>query len=299
MSTAAIGLDPSRHGSLDRMAMPAGTADLSRIVHATDFSAAGEPAFDHALRLAVAAKSHFYLVHARHLAPGQDADWAACPGVRSTLGRWGFLPAGAAPAEVHERLGVRVTKAEVPDRDPVDGVLRFVADNLGNLLVLATHARDDATYWLRGSVAETLARRAQIPTLFLPYGSRGFVEHATGMVTLHNILLPADRSIPSGEAAALGLRLADTLGGTDAILHLLHVGPVEDAPITAVEEGRLRRVQADGPVVDAIAMQAEAVAADLVVMPTQGHDGLLDHLLGSTTEQAHRIGRPLLAVPAG
>ena len=135
MSTAAIGLDPSRHGSLDRMAMPAGTADLSRIVHATDFSAAGEPAFDHALRLAVAAKSHFYLVHARHLAPGQDADWAACPGVRSTLGRWGFLPAGAAPTEVHERLGVRVTKAEVPDRDPVDGVLRFVADNLGNLLV--------------------------------------------------------------------------------------------------------------------------------------------------------------------
>ena len=61
---------------------------------------------------------------------------------------------------------------------------------------------------------------------------------------------------------------------------------------------RLSRISVEGQVVDAIAQQAEAVAADLVVMPTHGPDGLADHLFGTTTEHAlHRVRRPLLAVP--
>ena len=99
------------------------TPPFDRIVHPTDLSQDGTPAFDHALRLAVAGRSHFYLVHAAHLAPGDDGDWDAFPGVRSTLRRWSMLPQDAAPEAVHERLGVRVTKAEVPDRDPIDAAI--------------------------------------------------------------------------------------------------------------------------------------------------------------------------------
>jgi hypothetical protein len=36
---------------------------LRSVVHPTDFSPAGLDAFTHALRLAVAAKSHFYILH--------------------------------------------------------------------------------------------------------------------------------------------------------------------------------------------------------------------------------------------
>jgi nucleotide-binding universal stress UspA family protein len=286
-------------------ATPVDTADFGRIVHATDFSEAGEQAFAHALRLAVAARGHFYLVHAEHLEPGQDADWAAFPGVRSTLSRWGLLPADAEPAAVHERLGVRVTKADVPDRDPADGVLRFVTDKRCDLLVLATNLRDDLAQWLEGSIAESLARRSGLPTLFLPVGAAGFVDPATGAAALRNILLPADRAVPPGRAASLALRIADALGCGDAVLHTLHVGDPGDAPVLAVaprDEPRVRRVvHAEGAaVVDAIAAQAETLAADLIVMPTRGHDGPLDRLHGSTTEQAlHRTRRPLLAVPAG
>jgi nucleotide-binding universal stress UspA family protein len=62
----------------------------------------------------------------------------------------------------------------------------------------------------------------------------------------------------------------------------------------------VRHVQAEGPLVETIVAQADAVEADLIVSLTHGRDGLLDHLRGSTTEQIlHHAKRPLLMVPAG
>jgi nucleotide-binding universal stress UspA family protein len=43
---------------------------------------------------------------------------------------------------------------------------------------------------------------------------------------------------------------------------------------------------------------ATMIDADLVVMPTHGHDAVLDAVRGSTTERVtRRLGRPLLSVP--
>jgi nucleotide-binding universal stress UspA family protein len=284
------------------MATSATSFDFKHIAHPTDFAAAGEPAFAHALRLAVASKSHFYLVHAEYLEPGEDADWDAFPGVRSTLCRWGLLPADAEPAAVAQQLGVRVTKADVPDRNPADGVLRFIEDNQAHLLVLATRAGNDGHGPRRGSVAETVARRAGIPALFLPWGVPGFVDPRSGATSLRNILQPIDLGTPPGAAASLALRLADMLGCGDAVLHALHVGDPSRAPtvgVAAEHEPRVRRLQAEGPLIETIVAQADAVQADLIVSVTHGRDGLLDHLRGSTTEQIlHQAQRPLLAVPA-
>lgn len=283
------------------MVTSANGIDFSHIAHPTDFAEAGEPAFAHALRLAVASRGHFYLVHAEYLEPGEDADWDAFPGVRSTLCRWGLLPADAEPAAVYQTLGVRVTKADVPERNPADGVLRFVEDNRADLLVMATRAGSEGAL-RHGSVAETVARRAGIPALFLPWGAPGFVDSRTGQARLRNILQPVDVATPPGSAASLALRLADSLGCTDAVLHALHVGAPGRAPAVAVaaaHEGRVRHVQVEGPLVETIVTQADAVDADLIVSLTHGRDGLLDHLRGSTTEQIlHHAKRPLLMVPA-
>jgi nucleotide-binding universal stress UspA family protein len=278
--------------------------DFGHIVHPTDFSAGGEAAFVHALRLALAARGYFYLVHAEKLEAGEDADWSAFPGIRSTLTRWGLLAADADPGEVHERLGLRATKADIPDDDPVDGVLRFVDKNRCDFLVVATHAREGLQRLLQGSVAETLARKARLPTLFLPLHARGFVDIGTGAPSLRNILVPVERGTAPGAAATLALRMAGALGCGEAALHSLHVGLAADAPILAVapeDEPRVRRIVAeDGPVVDTIVDQAARLDADLIVMATRGRDGLMDLLRGSTTEQVLRqANRALLAVPAG
>jgi nucleotide-binding universal stress UspA family protein len=283
---------------------PLAAHGFSHVVHPTDFSAGGEPAFVHALRLALAARGHFYLVHAEELEPGDDADWGAFPGIRSTLTRWGLLAPDADPGEVHERLGLRATKVDIPDDDPVDGVLRFVDRNRCDFLVVATHAREGLARLLQGSVAETLARKAQLPTLFLPLHARGFVDVATGAPALRNILVPIDSGTAPGAAAALALRMADALDCDEAALHSLHVGPPEDAPVLAVDpehEPRVRRtIVKDGSVVETIVDHAARLDAELIVMATRGRDGLMDHLRGSTTEQVLRqANRALLAVPAG
>jgi nucleotide-binding universal stress UspA family protein len=282
-------------------AAPIDAQDFTFIVHPTDFTAGGEPAFAHALRLALAAHGHFYLVHAEKLEIGEDADWAAFPGVRSTLTRWGLLAPDATPSAVQDRLGLKVTKSDVPDEDPTDAILRFTTENRCDLLVLATHAREGLARFFLGSIAETLARRAKIPTLFLPVGSTGFVDAATGKAALRNILLPIDLSASAGYAASLALRIADALGCEDAVLHALHVGAPDEMPAVAVDarhEPRLRRILADGAVVPRILQSAAELDAELIVMATRGRDGLLDALRGSTTEQVLRqAGRPLLAVP--
>lgn len=276
------------------------TLPLSYLVYPTDFTAQGEVAFAHALRLALAVKGHLCLVHAESPAVDDDPDWGAFPGVRAILSRWGLLAHDAPRNAVAEQLGLRVAQAIASDADPARALGHFFEENRCDLLVLAAHARDGLARLLHGSIAEPLARRARVPTLFLPFGARGFVDAGTGAARLGNVLLPVDLATPSREAVSLALRMADALGCESAVAHLLHVGPPGEAPAVTVDgrqEARLRRVAADGAVVPAILETAARVDADLIVMPTRGHDSLLDALRGSTTEQVlHQAGRAVLAI---
>lgn len=282
---------------LDRDDAPA----LGHIVHPTDLTVLSEIAFAHALRLALAFEGHLGIVHAASPAADEEPDWAAFPGVRALLARWGLLDPEAPRAAVAERLGLRVSKTDIPVADPLRALERFFEENRCDLLVLATHAREGLARLLHGSIAEAMARWAQVPTLFLPPEGRGFVDAETGAVRLADILLPVHVATPPHEAAALALKMADALGHEHARLHLLHVGPAEAAPAVSVDPRHarnLRRIAADGAVVPAIVEAAARIDADLIVMATHGHDGPLDALRGSTTEQVLRqAGRALLAVP--
>src|SRR3954447_14933910 len=177
----------------------------------------------------------------------------------------------------------------------------FFEENRCDLLVLATHAREGLARLLHGSIAEALARQVDGPSLLLPLGSRGFVDAATGTPRLKSILVPVDPATSPEAAVSLTLMMADALGCEDALAYTLHVGSPEGAPVVAVDarhEPRLRRLTGEGEVVPAILDAATRVDANLIVMATRGHDGLLDALRGSTTERVlHHAGRAVLAVP--
>ena len=112
---------------------------LGSVVHPTDFSPAGLDAFAHALRLAVAAKSHFYILHIE--CETEQADWVQFPRVRETLAAWGMIAPDAPRSAVASELGLRVEKAIIGSDDPVRGVEAFVEQHQCDLLVLMTHAR--------------------------------------------------------------------------------------------------------------------------------------------------------------
>ena len=60
---------------------------IDSILHPSDFSAASEVAFAHALKAALIAKAQLTVMH---VSPGMTAEWTDFPGVRDTLTRWGL-----------------------------------------------------------------------------------------------------------------------------------------------------------------------------------------------------------------
>lgn len=270
---------------------------LARVLFATDLTHDGDTAFAHALRIALSSKGELAIVHAATRRVGKT--WEQFPRVRASLAGWGVLEPGVAAAEVEARLGLHVRKIDVPD-DPRHGVLDVLERRPCDLVVLATHARAGLERLLLPSFAEPIAREGHTPALVLPTGSSGFVDPATGGATLHNILIPVDSRPPAGRAIELAVALADVLDQSGAVIHLLHAGPdFPELELPAALEPRLRRRAMPAPVVEAILETAEKVRADLIVMPTRGHDSLADTLRGSTTEQVlRRANLPVLAVPA-
>ena len=273
---------------------------IRSILHPTDLTQLSEPAFAHALRIAQSARSRFYLLHAEP--KESEVDWTAFPAVRETLARWGLLDPGVPADTDAERGRVEVRKVQMRDKDPVRAISRFLDEHTIDLIVLATHGREGMPRWLRGSVAEPVARQAYLPTLFIPDGARGFVSAESGEIRLSKVLVPVDRQPRPERAVHECLKLGQTLRSSDLLLRTLHVGDPADVPVLQAEtvgstrfESSIRR----GDAVEQILGAASELEVDLIAMATAGHQGFLDALRGSTTERVLRQAPcPVLAVPA-
>jgi nucleotide-binding universal stress UspA family protein len=270
------------------------------IVHPTDLAPASEVAFAHALKLALVTGAELDLLHVSR--PGAPVGRDAFPGVGATLTRWG-IPQPEAATVPPGTAGLRVGKIVGVDSNLVRSVVDYVAKHQTELVVLATHQRDGLERWLHAATAEPIARRAREMTLFIPSRAAGFVSAETGAVTLRRILIPVDR-VPAPQPAVEAL--AALLAGVrcvEASIVLLHVGEGGEVPAveTPLRDGwHWERELRGGKPVDAILDAATRIDADLIVMTTQGHQGLADALRGSTTERVIRGAHcPVLAVPEG
>ena len=270
---------------------------IDSILHPSDFSAASEVAFAHALKAALIAKAHLTVMH---VSPGMTAEWTDFPGVRETLARWGLLlqdsPRSAVPA-----LGIDVRKVVAYEHDPVKSVLAFLERHPANLIVLATHQHEGRSHWLRRSVAEPIARQAGQMTLFIPHGVEGFVSRHDGAVSLQNILIPIAPIPRAQPAIAAAVGLVQRLQCPTGIFTTLFVGAPGDAPAVhcpAVPGWQWNGIVRSGDVIDAIVQMASYMATDLIVMSTDGRHGFLDALRGSHSERVlRRTPCPLLAIP--
>lgn len=279
-----------------------GASDISlrSVFHPTNFSEASAIAFNHALKIAVTARAQLSIVH---VAPTQDDfDFAAFPEVRHTLERWGLLPAGSSREDVFEKTGLLVEKVVAVDEDPVLSMLHFLERHSMDLIVLATHQFKEPVRWVKKTVAEPLARASGEITLFIPQGTEGFVSHRDGAVRLQRMLIPVDHHPSPQRAIDAASALARVLGCRHGRFTLLHVGDPHAMPVVnlPMHEGwEWENVIRHGDVVQEILTLERERAVDLLVMTTQGHDGFLDALRGSTTERVLRGARcPLLAIPA-
>ena len=172
-------------------AAPGSPREINAVLYATDFTVGDEPAFHHALKIATAARARLDILHAdaRDI---EDVSWTEFPEVRHTLERLGLIEAGARRSAVAATLGIRIKKMPSHGGDPAQAIARRAIAFRADLIVLATHGRIGLPRWLKGSVAESAARRTWAMTLFVPHDARGFISAETGAARLERILVPAD-----------------------------------------------------------------------------------------------------------
>jgi nucleotide-binding universal stress UspA family protein len=273
-------------------------ARISSIFHPSDLSRSSEVAFAHALKIALATHS---VLHMLHVESRRAADWSDMPAVRGTLERWGLIAPGSPRSSVRA-LGIDVGKIVSTGR-PVQACLRFLKKTPADLIVLAVRQRAGRMRWLEKKTGEPIARRAGEMTLFIPYGADGFVSLACGEVTLRSVLIPVDRTPSAMPAVHAVARLIQGLGLAEGQVTLLHVGPREDMPSIVVpriagSRWKTTCVDGDDPA-ELIAYAAMMKGVDLIAMTTEGPNGFLDALRGSTSERVlNRASCPLLCLPA-
>lgn len=272
---------------------------VESIFHPSDFSEASEVAFAHALKIALMARAKLTVLH---VDASPSAHWQDFPGVRDTLERWKLIPKGS-PKSAVGQLGIDVDKVIASSKDPVKACLGFLEKHPGDLIVLAVRQHEGRMRWLDKSVGKPIARGAGQMTLFIPPGVEGFVSRQDGSITLRKILIPVTskpRPQPSVEAV---VRLIRNLQLPAGMITLLHVGPAAEAPSVKLPgdtDWTWNSVAKAGEPADSILQTATELRADLIVMTTDGPDGFLDGLRGTTSERVLRKARcPVANLPVG
>jgi hypothetical protein len=145
-----------------------------------------------------------------------------------------------------------------------------------------------------------MSRHVATQNLFISPQSGGFVDLASGTIRLKRVLIPMDVHPPASPALRAVQEFCRTLTGDKSEFQAVHIGakPLELPKISA--PGSLVPVELkSGNVVDGILQAAVDFGADLIAMATAGRHGVLDAVLGSTTERVLRHAPcPVLAIPA-
>jgi nucleotide-binding universal stress UspA family protein len=233
---------------------------VATIVHATELTGDDLAAFHHAAALAAASGARLLTIHGNAAA----AEAARLPDAAPLAARWG------------RPIAQQRICHECCD-DVADTVVDAIAKAAPELVVAGTHARHGLAAWFAGSVAEAVARNIAVPTLIVPNQVRGFVDPRTGRLDLERVLVAAGTDAEAAHGARAARALV-ALAGVAAEIQPIHV------------DGRR--------IADALVAEARSRGACVIVMATHGHDGLVDVLIGSHTEQVVRdAGCPVLAAP--
>ncbi|MFN0253134.1 MAG: universal stress protein [Kofleriaceae bacterium] len=247
------------------------------IVFTTDLSGDDRAAFVHACALAAASGARLVTIHANAPAERASSLWDATP----LAERWG------------RTIDHRRVCHECCD-DVTDTLLDAIRGYDPQLVICGTHARRGFSALVRGSIATALARNVDVPALIVPNDAAGFVDEATGRVSLRELIVPAGSRDEAVRGVAAARAFATSIG-LDVPIEVVHAG----RGALAVDDLRVPVLQRPGEIEAAILAVARERPGAAIVMVTHGHDGVHDVVAGSHTEHVIRDGHvPVLSVHA-
>lgn len=181
------------------------------------------------------------------------------------------------------------------------------------MIILATHGHTGLAHIWLGSTAERVVRHAPCPVLTVRESWMAVKLPTESPVAFKRILAPTDLSNASRKALCYAAAFARQFGGTARLLHVIEPPPYPEFGYAYVpaKEARLRQVAWEkleelrnqpplsevpdtsaavrsGNTLHEIVSEAAEQKAELIVLTTQGHTGLVHMLLGSTAEKVVR-----------
>lgn len=273
---------------------------FTRILLPTDLGDGAQQGFALGLRLALGGRGTLDVVHVHGTA--ESPRWAKLPAAKDMLVRWGTLSPDADVQAFHH-LGVTLDYTSMPALVFETPVLAHVARTGPELLILPTGARTGLKRLALPSFAEDIARRANVPAIFLPEGAPTLVDPESGIAHLETAMIPLGDTEDAYAALIVLQRLCDALGTSPTTVFFVHAGSASSQPplppAHLLPAARRRVLRYEGSPASAIQQAIRDQGADLVVLATRGHDSLWDRVAGSNTEKLIRhAGCPVLALPA-
>jgi len=269
-----------------------------RIVHPSDGTESSLPAFQHAIRLSLSARSRLDILN---VVPREgEPVRARFPAVRDVLENWKLLPEDSPRSEV-AKLGVKIRKIQMRNSDPSKAILYYLREHSADLTILGTRQRTGLQRFRQQRVSEPISQGTTGPALFVPHSGRRFVE-ADGRVNLSQVVIAVDNEPDPAPCAGVVAELINLLKVEKVRVLLVHVGPKGSAPLLdhhRIPGAEIDYMTLDGDPVSEILKVCDATGAQLLGLTTAGPDGFLESIFGSTTENLiRRSPCPVLTVPA-
>lgn len=293
---------------------------MTRILLATDFSDGAVCAQDYAVYLASRWGARLEVLHVIE-APHRLSAEAESLGV--------VLQARAEAARQLEQVRDDLARCGVPAKvrlvlgNPAEHISVAAKNEGAELIVLGVQGRTNLLYGLIGSTVEQVVTEGPCPVLAVP-GLReeaGKLSAAIGETSIRHILAPLDFSSPSLDAVEYAIQLANGLGATVTLMHVLEpvcydldcgLGVVEqearkrdhwnrqlaELQTVVTSFGLVGDVEISGGMAsDAILASALRHRSDLIVMGTHGRCGVSAQRFGSVAEAVlRRATCPILTV---
>jgi nucleotide-binding universal stress UspA family protein len=255
------------------------------IAHASESITTFEPAFVHAVGLAVHSGATVRGLHvARELAAEPSP-----PSTRGLLERWGRVG-----QEIDHAWRLATTTEDVSET-----LLEMITAIGPGLLVVSHRSRSGLERLSSGSISENVARNFTEPVLLLPNEGPFLVSAQTGAFTLDRALVLSGPSDDARRAVSALVMLIELAGASPCTVELLHVDDGTPPAHPAFPPGfDVIHHRSRGPIERAVSERALRLDPQLIVMASRGHDQLSDILFASHTERVlHTQRRPLLWVP--
>ncbi len=274
-----------------------GRPGVRSILHPTNLSSNNEAAFVHALRIAILNRANLMLLHVDPESKTRIVD-APIPSVRMTLEDWGLLPRGSRRDDVFKTFGVHVKKMLGDDPDVVRSIVNFRYLFPTDLMVLATGSTE--TNRKSGAMAQHLARKANVTTLFVPEDKKHFVCPRSGAINLRRVLIPVFDSPEPQSIIEASVDVLNWITNTPVDATVLRLDNTDGAADLEIQSGqhwlRFRNGQ-DGKGDNGILNAAEETSSDLIVMMMEKRDKLLNSVRSTVTPKfIRKTPCPILAV---